>query len=123
MQYIANSIMERASRRNEFVVLVFLSLLTFLNYTHSPHPLPPNLTSSLAESVDKLLGAMEVQDHHLEHQLAAVQDHIKNLIGKLQAREDKSESRIDNLEALVKKVSEWWEWCVCERECVCVWWW
>ena len=58
----------------------------------------------LAESVNKLLGSMEVQDHHVEHQLAAVQDHIKNLIGKIQSREDVSESRIENLEALVKKV-------------------
>jgi len=57
----------------------------------------------LAESVNKLMGTMEVQDHHVEHQLAAVQDHIKNLIGKIQAREDKSENRIENLEALVKK--------------------
>lgn len=54
--------------------------------------------------MNKLLGTLEVQDHHVEHQLAAVQDHIKNLIGKIQAREDKSETRIENLEGLVKKV-------------------
>lgn len=54
--------------------------------------------------MNKLVGSLDVQDHHVEHQLAAVQDHIKNLIGKIQAREDKSESRIENLEALVKKV-------------------
>ena len=48
--------------------------------------------------------ALEVADHHVEHELAAVQDHIKNLIGKIQQREDKAETRIENLEGLVKKV-------------------
>jgi hypothetical protein len=32
-------------------------------------------------------------------------DHIKNLIGKLEVREDKSETRIENLEKLIKQVS------------------
>ncbi len=43
-------------------------------------------------------------DHHVEHQLAAVMDHIKNLIGKLEKREDNAESRIENIEKLIKQV-------------------
>lgn len=135
--------------------------------------MPFTANHRLAESVNKLMTSMEVADHHIEHQLAAVQDHIKvrygvrctghtvrsilegsspsvwcfmpvprefvhhrnlttdhstghsryshylldltvasrsplyptqNLIGKINSREDKSESRIENLEALVKKV-------------------
>jgi len=33
-----------------------------------------------------------------------VEDHIKNLLGKLNEREDKSEERIKELEEVVKKV-------------------
>ncbi len=46
----------------------------------------------------------ETLDHHVEHEFASVADNIKNLIGKLEKREDKSESRLENLEGLVKQV-------------------
>jgi len=64
-------------------------------------PLSPN---SMSEVINKLIATVETQDHHVEHELAAVEDHIKNLLGKVKEREDKSEGRIENLEALVKKV-------------------
>ncbi len=54
--------------------------------------------------VNKLIATLETQDHHVEHEMAAVKDHINNLLAKINSREDKSEMRIENLEALVKKV-------------------
>lgn len=61
---------------------------------------------SLEKSVNDLMKQYETLDHHVEHEFAAVADNIKNLIGKLEKREDKSESRLENLEALIKQV-----WC------------
>lgn len=42
-------------------------------------------------------------DHHVEHQFVSVDDHLSNMVGKLNKREDKSEDRIGSLEAEVKK--------------------
>ena len=42
-------------------------------------------------------------DHHVEHSLVSVDDHLSNMIGKLNKREDKAEDRIGSLEAEVKK--------------------
>lgn len=58
----------------------------------------------LVEVTNKLIDAHETLDHHVEHQLASVMDHIKNLIGKIEKREDSSENRITNLEGIIKKV-------------------
>jgi hypothetical protein len=75
------------------------------------------LSNSLQDTIAKMLDLMSVMDHHVEHEFAQVDDHIKNLIGKLAAREDKSESRIDQLEALVKKVPLLVQ---CAFMCLCV---
>lgn len=64
----------------------------------------PHSSRSMSEVINKLIATVETQDHHVEHELAAVEDHIKNLLNKVKDREDKSEGRIENLEALVKKV-------------------
>jgi hypothetical protein len=58
----------------------------------------------LTDVVNKLIDAHETLDHHVEHQLASVVDHIKNLLSKLEKREDTSENRLQNLENMVKKV-------------------
>jgi mannose-binding lectin 2 len=60
----------------------------------------------LVDVTNKLIDAHETLDHHVEHQLASVVDHIKNLIGKLEKREDKSETRLTNLEEIIKKEVE-----------------
>lgn len=60
----------------------------------------------VVEVINKLIDAHETLDHHVEHQLASVVDHIKNLISKLEKREDNSESRLTNLEAIIKKEVE-----------------
>lgn len=64
----------------------------------------PDKFNRLVEVTNKLIDAHETLDHHVEHQLASVVDHIKNLISKLEKREDKSETRLTNLEAIIKKV-------------------
>eukprot|EP00601_Ochromonadales_sp_CCMP2298_P032910 CAMPEP_0173357114 /NCGR_PEP_ID=MMETSP1144-20121109/18690_1 /TAXON_ID=483371 /ORGANISM="non described non described, Strain CCMP2298" /LENGTH=395 /DNA_ID=CAMNT_0014305997 /DNA_START=66 /DNA_END=1254 /DNA_ORIENTATION=- len=56
-----------------------------------------------SDEVNKALEQLQTLDHHLEHELAAVQDHIKNLLGKMAAREDRAEDRIADLEGMVKK--------------------
>jgi mannose-binding lectin 2 len=65
----------------------------------------PDKFNRLVEVTNKLIDAHETLDHHVEHQLASVVDHIKNLISKLEKREDKSETRLTNLEDIIKKVS------------------
>lgn len=65
----------------------------------------PDKFNRLVDVTNKLIDAHETLDHHVEHQLASVVDHIKNLISKLEKREDKSETRLTNLEAIIKKVS------------------
>ena len=52
----------------------------------------------IEDHLDVLTGKLDKLDHHLEHALASVQDHIANMVGKLEQREDKSEGRIGNLE-------------------------
>lgn len=53
-----------------------------------------------------MISKHETLDHHVEHELASVYDHIKSLIGKLEKREDKSESRLEQLESLIKSQVE-----------------
>jgi len=60
----------------------------------------------LLDHFTKLLTTVETLDHHVEHQLTAVDDHIKNLLHKISEREDKSEGRIAQLESIVKKEVE-----------------
>jgi len=60
----------------------------------------------LLEHFTKLLTTVETLDHHIEHQLTSVDDHIKNLLNKITEREDKSEGRIAELESIVKKEVE-----------------
>jgi hypothetical protein len=59
----------------------------------------------LEEVLNKVITEHETLNHHVEHQVASIMDHIKNLIGKLEKREDKSEVRIEHLETLIKEVS------------------
>lgn len=67
---------------------------------------PEEKDQRMAEAISKLMESLETLDHHVEHQLAAVMDHIKNLVAKLEKREDTSESRITNLEGLIKEQVE-----------------
>jgi hypothetical protein len=43
---------------------------------------------------------LDVFDHHVEHELTAINDHIANLLSKIEKREDKAELRIENIEAV-----------------------
>ncbi len=58
----------------------------------------------IEQALNFIMEDHDTLDHHVEHQLAAVMDHIKNLIGKLEKREDNAESRIENIEKLIKQV-------------------
>ncbi|KAJ1404708.1 hypothetical protein B484DRAFT_437083, partial [Ochromonadaceae sp. CCMP2298] len=55
----------------------------------------------LGREVNGLLVGVRTLDHHLEHQLAAVQDSIQVLLAKLEAREAGSEGRIGQLEDII----------------------
>jgi lectin, mannose-binding 2 len=57
----------------------------------------------LEAAVNEMLEKHNKLDHHIEHQFVSVDDHLSNMIGKLEKREDKSEDRIVSLEAEVKK--------------------
>ena len=56
----------------------------------------------LEDKVSELIEKMEYLQHHMEHELAAVEDHNKVTISKLQAQEAISEGRIDELERNIK---------------------
>lgn len=58
----------------------------------------------LENAIHEIRSAQAVLDHHLEHELASVKDHIDTLVSKLDKREDKAETRITGLEEIVKKV-------------------
>jgi len=68
-------------------------------------PTPDRLVR-LEEMMNTVLQRLSTLDHHLEHEFASVEDHIKVMGGKLEARENKAENRIDNLEEAVKKQVE-----------------
>jgi uncharacterized protein (UPF0335 family) len=40
----------------------------------------------------------KVREHHIEHAFASVEDHLKTMIEKIERREDKSDTRIQDLE-------------------------
>jgi mannose-binding lectin 2 len=52
----------------------------------------------LEEAVNNILEKLEYNDHHLEHELVSVDDHLKAMIGKLESKEDNSASRIADIE-------------------------
>lgn len=54
----------------------------------------------MESAINDLMGKAEFLDHHVEHALASIDDHIANMIGKIEKREDKSESRIEDLESV-----------------------
>jgi hypothetical protein len=53
--------------------------------------------------MNSLLEKHTTLDHHVEHQFVSVDDHLSNMVGKLEKREDKAEDRIGSLEEEVKK--------------------
>ena len=57
----------------------------------------------MEEAIEKLTAKLNFLDHHFEHKLETVEDGIKTMNKKIEARELKAENRIDNLEAIVKK--------------------
>lgn len=57
----------------------------------------------LEKAVNDMLEKHNTLDHHVEHSFVSVDDHLANMIGKLNKREDKAEDRIGSLEAEVKK--------------------
>lgn len=57
----------------------------------------------LEAAFNELLEKHQKLDHHVEHEFVSVEDHLSNMVTKLEQREDKSEGRILNLEEEVKK--------------------
>mmetsp|Transcript_44888 Transcript_44888/g.122979 ORF Transcript_44888/g.122979 Transcript_44888/m.122979 type:complete len:207 (-) Transcript_44888:860-1480(-) len=55
----------------------------------------------IEDTMSKILDKLEYLEHHTEHELMAVEDHIKVSTSKLQAQEAISEGRIDELETKV----------------------
>lgn len=57
-------------------------------------------------AINDLMDRVDLLDHHVEHELASVEDHIKSLLGKIEKREDKSEFRIDTIEKEIREKVE-----------------
>eukprot|EP01035_Chromulina_nebulosa_P019165 gene19165-25009_t len=60
----------------------------------------------LEETMNDVLTKFNVLDHHIEHEFVAANDHIDNMIAKLNSKEESAETRIEDLESLVKKQVE-----------------
>lgn len=43
----------------------------------------------------------KIREHHIEHAFAAIDDHLSNMVQKLEKREDKSDGRIQELEEVI----------------------
>lgn len=65
----------------------------------------PDRLIAIENQLDAILKRFNTLDHHLEHELVAVEDHISNLGSKINKREDSSEGRIEMLEeTMTRKV-------------------
>lgn len=60
----------------------------------------------IENAVNDLMEKVDLFDHHMEHELAAVEAHITSLLSKVEKREDKSELRIDSIEAQIREKIE-----------------
>lgn len=61
----------------------------------------PERFERIEGQLDTLVGALEHLQHHLEHEMVAVDDHVRSTIDKLSKQEDISAGRIDDLEKKV----------------------
>ena len=52
----------------------------------------------LEEAANSILEKFEYNDHHLEHELVSVDDHLKTMVGKLETKEENAEARIAEIE-------------------------
>jgi mannose-binding lectin 2 len=59
--------------------------------------------SALEKTMDTIMGKLESLELHTELEMASVDDKIGNILGKLSSREDTSEKRIDDLEAIISE--------------------
>lgn len=59
----------------------------------------------MEDAVNSLYEKIDFYDHHVEHELTAIFDHIESVTNKLKQREDTADTRIDGLEELVSSVS------------------
>lgn len=55
----------------------------------------------LEETMNSVLTQLNRLDHHIEHEFASVEDHIKVMGAKIAKREDKSDARLEDLEGLI----------------------
>ena len=53
---------------------------------------------SVEEAINGVLEKQQFADHHLEHELASVDDNLKHMISKLERKETDVETRIDKVE-------------------------
>lgn len=65
-----------------------------------------NRINRLEDAANELYSKFAFFDHHVEHEIVAVNDHIESVILKLKNREDGAEQRIVNLEEIVRKEVE-----------------
>ena len=53
---------------------------------------------SLEEAMNRVFEKQQFFDHHVEHEVVGIKDHINNVLSKLEKREDSAESRLDSVE-------------------------
>lgn len=55
----------------------------------------------IEDAINAIYEAKALQDHSIEHSFAEVDDHINNMLAKIEKREKSSEGRIDNIEEVL----------------------
>eukprot|EP01038_Epipyxis_sp_PR26KG_P011075 gene11075-14869_t len=93
-----NAVMESEESKDRHKKLFSLNMTA----EHKPEDLISDV-KVIENAINDVMVKLEVLDHHVEHQMAAVADHVKNLLVKLEKKEENAESRIEELENLVKK--------------------
>ncbi len=57
--------------------------------------------AALEKTMNNLMSTIEHQELHTEMEMASIDDKIGNILGKLGAREDRSESRLEDIESII----------------------
>lgn len=57
----------------------------------------------IENTINDMMTKNQIREHHIEHAFATIDDHLLNMIAKIEKREDKSDDRLKDVEDKIKK--------------------